>query len=87
MFAADHFDDVDLVLALDSGHVRELLALAPDDGARDKVHLLRSFDPAAATLEVPDPYYGALRGFSDVLAMIESAAEGVVEHVRRELAK
>ncbi len=73
----------DLVLALDSSHLRDLRALAAKHGAdADHVVLLRSFDPDALDFDVPDPYYGADSGFYDVLVMIEAAAPGVVAYVR-----
>ncbi|WP_028661872.1 low molecular weight protein-tyrosine-phosphatase [Saccharomonospora saliphila] len=76
---ADHLD-ADLLVAADSGHLRELRALAGDDG---DVRLLRSFDPTApAGAEVPDPYYGDGDGFADVLGMIERSVEGLLDWVR-----
>ena len=72
----------DLLLAMDATHLRDLARLAPDTPAR----LIREFDPDAQELDVPDPYYGADDGFDDVLAMIESAAPGVVTNIRARLA-
>ena len=89
VFSADRFAEVDLVLALDSGHLRSLRALAPDEAAREKVRLLRSFDPesvAADDLEVADPYYGDKRDFEIAYDQVVAAVAGVVEHVERELA-
>jgi protein-tyrosine phosphatase len=61
-----------------------LLALAPDDEARAKVRLLRSFDPAAPPdAEVPDPYYGGPQGFDDVFDICEAACAGLLAHLRR----
>lgn len=90
VFAAEHFEDVDLVLALDAGHLHELRALAPDDPAREKVRLLRSFDPEAVAeddLEVADPYYGDRRDFEIAFDQVMAAAPGVVAHVERTLAE
>ena len=75
-------DGIDLVLAADRGHVRELRRLTSD---RDKVALLRSFDPDADDDEVPDPYYGPDSGFDEVLAMTQSAAPWVIDEIRRRL--
>lgn len=88
VFTADHFSHVDLVLALDSGHLRTLLALAPDDAARDKVQLLRSFDPESVAeddLEIADPYYGDKRDFEIAYDQVLASVAGVVEHVEHEL--
>ncbi|HSF25992.1 MAG TPA: low molecular weight protein-tyrosine-phosphatase [Actinomycetes bacterium] len=85
----DWFADRDLVIALDGEHARELRLGAPDGEAADKVVLLREFDPGATDddLDIPDPYYGGSRGFDDVLAMIETAVDGLLEHLRAELAE
>jgi protein-tyrosine phosphatase len=51
------FRDFDLVIAMDRSNLRELLALAPEEDAAEKVRLLREFDPASSgDLDVPDPY-------------------------------
>ena len=71
---------VDLALAADRGHLRDLRRMTPD---HTKIALLRSFDPAADDDEVPDPYYGPDSGFDEVLAMTEAAVPGVVEEIRR----
>jgi protein-tyrosine phosphatase len=89
-FSAADFEDRDLVIALDGGHARGLLALAPTAADRAKVRLLRSYDPAAAGdpdgLDVADPYYGGERGFERVLDQIEAACAGLLDDVRAELA-
>jgi protein-tyrosine phosphatase len=79
------FADFDLLLAMDEDNVRDLLAIAPDADARSKVRLLREFDPAAvaaASLSVPDPYYGGERGFEDVLDLVQAACEGLLADIR-----
>jgi protein-tyrosine phosphatase len=84
--AAD-FADHDLLLAADRDNLSVMRSLAPDDEARDRVHLLREFDPEAVLagdLEVPDPYYGGPDGFEDVLDGVERACRGLLEHLRAE---
>ena len=33
--------------------------------------------------EVPDPYYGGANGFEEVFDMVQSASEGLLEHILR----
>src|SRR5947207_1061355 len=66
------FDDFDLLVAMDRSNQRDLLALAPDDDAAAKVRLLREWEPGAADLDVPDPYYGGGEGFEDVVDMVQA---------------
>lgn len=74
----------DLLVALDQGHRRALLQRVSDPA---RVRLLRSFDPAATCLDVPDPYYGDDSGFRDVLAAVEAAMPGLVEWVGQRVAQ
>src|SRR5512136_2781556 len=46
-FSRGDFDRFDLVLALDLDNERDLRRLAPNDEARAKIRLLRSFEPGA----------------------------------------
>jgi protein-tyrosine phosphatase len=83
-FQPSDFARFDYVLAMDRQNRDGLLDLAPDDEARSKVRLLRSFDPAAPPeAEVPDPYYGGPQGFDQVFDICEAACAGLLEHLRR----
>ncbi|MCW2586852.1 MAG: protein tyrosine phosphatase [Frankiales bacterium] len=79
-FRPHWFDDHELVVALDAGHLEELRALRP--GA--EVRLLREWDPDGPG-DVPDPYYGGVAGFEDVLDMVERSCEGLLEELRGRL--
>lgn len=79
------FERFDYVVAMDRDNLRELRDLAPNDAASSKVHLFRSFDPAAPDgAEVPDPYYGGERGFDDVFDICEAACRGLLEQIARD---
>lgn len=76
------FESFDLILAMDRSNHADLLALAPDGDARERVRLLREYDPEAVAtraLEVPDPYYGGADGFEDVLDLVTRACAGLLE--------
>ncbi len=86
VFEAGWLDGRDLVLALDRGHLLELRALARTEAQRDRVRLLRSFDPTAPQgAEVADPYFGEARDFAEVLDQVERACRGLLEDVMRTL--
>jgi protein-tyrosine phosphatase len=86
-FQREWFDSYDLVLAMDTGHMRELRlqARGPQDTA--KLRLLRSYDPSAGSLlDVPDPYYGGPAEFEHVLGLIEAAMPALIAEIREALA-
>ncbi|WP_037674821.1 low molecular weight protein-tyrosine-phosphatase [Streptomyces griseus] len=81
-FQAAWFSRLDLVIALDGGHLKALRRLAPTEEDALKVRLLRSYDPAAGNdLDVPDPYYGGMDGFEGCLEMVEAASAGLLAAV------
>jgi protein-tyrosine phosphatase len=87
-FDPDEFDDLDLVLASDEGHVRTLRRLARTPRNRRKIRLVREFDPdavAAGTLETGDPWYGEEEHFARCFTEIEAACRGILHHVREQL--
>jgi protein-tyrosine phosphatase len=84
------FQDRDLILTLDAGHYSDLLQMAPDDAARRKVMMFRSFDPAVAGRPpeeqgIYDPWFGNDTDFDACWEMIHSAVPGIVDHVRKAL--
>ncbi|MFH8896887.1 low molecular weight protein-tyrosine-phosphatase [Streptomyces coeruleorubidus] len=85
-FQPSWFSRLDLVVALDAGHLRALRRLAPTEQDTQKVRLLRSYDPAAGDdLDVPDPYYGGAEGFEECLEMVEAASAGLLAAVREDV--
>ncbi len=84
--AAD-FARFDLLVAMDRKNLGDLLSAAPDEAARAKVVLLRSFDPTLPPgddLDVPDPYYGGEEGFETVLDLCARACGGLLDALVRE---
>ncbi|MFC0680375.1 low molecular weight protein-tyrosine-phosphatase [Lysobacter korlensis] len=75
------FDRFDLIVAFDRSSERILRAWAGDEADRAKIHLLLSFDPAAAAIDVPDPYYSDASRFDAVLSMIERASAGLISQI------
>ena len=79
-----HPDYGDLVLAMDSRNYATLIGMAFEP-VHHRVRMMRSFDPALAgipdgnsRLDVPDPWYGGIDDFIEVLGMLERASEGLV---------
>ncbi|MEJ2509120.1 MAG: low molecular weight phosphotyrosine protein phosphatase [Gammaproteobacteria bacterium] len=78
----DDFEVFDYVLAMDRDNHDILADLCPT-GYEDRLHLFLDFAPHLNRNEVPDPYYGGPRGFEDVFDMVEAAAHGLLEDIRR----
>jgi protein-tyrosine phosphatase len=76
---ADDFEDFDLLVAMDLANVRDLERWRNSDPS--KMALMRSFDPTATSVEVPDPYYGGADGFRDLGDMLEAACAGLLKRL------
>ncbi len=74
--------DADLLVAMDTGHERDLARLGVPAERR---RLLRSFDPAADGPDVPDPYYDDEAAFELVRDQIEAALPGLLDWTRAAL--
>lgn len=80
----DDFERFDLLIGMDSSNVADLLSAAPGEDARERVRLLRRFDPGSAgarDLDVPDPYYGGPNGFADVFDLVYAACNGLLGQI------
>jgi protein-tyrosine phosphatase len=78
----DHLS-ADLLVAMDAGHEAALRDLLTHQGDGDeRLRMLRSFDPGADDLDVPDPYYGDFAGFVEVLEIVEAAMPELIAWVR-----
>lgn len=78
------FERFDLILAMDEDNLRVLRRRAPVH-THERLRLFLEFDPQAQSSEVPDPYYGGAKGFEEVLDLVESAARGLLAHLRKQL--
>jgi len=78
------FEYYDLILAMDEENLQELHRRAPP-AYRERVRLIMEYAPASGLRAVPDPYYGGVQGFEQVLDLLEEAAEGLVEDLLRRM--
>jgi len=74
---AQDFERFDLILAMDQDNLAALQRQCPAS-LRSKCRLLLSYAPGLGLAEVPDPYYGDLAGFEQVLRLCEAGARGLL---------
>jgi low molecular weight protein-tyrosine phosphatase len=77
------FQRFDLVLAMDEEHYAILTRIA-GPAADHKLKLMMSYARRFKERDVPDPYYGGSQAFERVLDMLEDAAKGLLESLRRD---
>lgn len=80
----DEHMDATLFIAMDESHINGLLRAGVP---KEKIRLLRSFDPASPKgAVVADPYYGDPEGFVRTRNEIEAATPGIIAWLRETLA-
>ena len=75
----EDFERFDLILAADKANLRELRARCPSQ-YQSKLALMLSF-LGDGEREVPDPYYGGDDGFEQVLDLLESSCEQLLQRI------
>jgi len=72
------------VIAMDEENLDALRELQASAGGTAQVRRLREFEPRAASLDVPDPYYGGPGGFEEVHDIVERGCAGLLAHIAAE---
>jgi protein-tyrosine phosphatase len=75
-FNVSDFDEFDHILVMDKNNLADVLALAPNAGAAQKVKLL------LGDKEVPDPYYDD-NLFDPVFELIEDGCKEFIKHLNK----
>lgn len=75
------YDDFDLILAMDSGHLHSLERNRPE-GSRAEVALYLPYTGVISARDVPDPYYDGEHAFEHVLDLVEEATDKLVAKLR-----
>lgn len=77
------FDQFDYILAMDTQNLRDLQAISPAN-YQGKLCLFLDY-AGMSSADVPDPYYDGEAGFEHVLDLVESASDGLLQHIKKEL--
>ncbi len=83
-FEISDFENFDLILAMDKDNYRDILYLDREGKYKDKVRLMCDFAQNHSEIEVPDPYYGGVDGFNQVIDLLLDACGGLLEFVEKE---
>lgn len=73
----------DMILAMDNDNLQQLLTRCPEDYQYKIQLFLHAHPDFPALAEVPDPYYGGIRGFDQVLLLIEQGCEALLQRYYR----
>ena len=82
--AVDDFERHDYIMAMDEDNLAALQDVLIDS-PRARTRLFLDYAESTHLREVPDPYYGGASGFERVLDLVEEAASGLLDSIRRDL--
>ena len=77
----EDFTEFDLLLAMDHGHYRTLVRMAPG-GYEHRVRMMLEPAELDGQTEVPDPYYGDESDYEKALDLIEPACDAWLTRIR-----
>ena len=93
-FKKSSFDSVDIFLVADQTNRAMIMNSCRGDSDREKVFLLRQFDPALSAIDpfgrdsdsliVPDPWGYEIDAYEEVYAQIELALDGLINYFAKE---
>lgn len=77
----DDFDKFDWIIGMDDNNVEALLDKAVTQEQKEKVLRMADFSTDPNVTYVPDPYYGGLKGFDNVIDILEDACDSLYRQV------
>ena len=80
-FTKKDFSEFDLIYVMDNSNLKDILKLAPNETAKQKVHLILNEIYPNENRDVPDPYYGLNDGFEKVYKMLDKACNSVAKKI------
>lgn len=79
-FLQEDLNTFDLILVMDKNNRLIVESMAKDENQLKKIHMMREFDPQGNEgLDVPDPYYGGIKGFEETFQIVKRSTEGLLE--------
>jgi protein-tyrosine phosphatase len=81
-FSVSDFDTFDYIYVMDMSNYKDVIVLAPNDTAKQKVQLILNEIFPNENVEVPDPYYGGDDGFEQVFQMLDKSCDVIVQKIK-----
>ncbi len=78
------FHQYDLIIAMDRNNLADLQSIRPP-GSSASLKMMMDYHPDAHPVDVPDPYYGEMDGFTYMCALLDSATAGLLRDVEGRL--
>lgn len=80
-FSAEDFKKFDYIVCMDAKNKQDVLSLDKNNEFKNKVFLMGEFIPSLKGGDVPDPYYGTLKDFENVLDLVQEGAPELFQFI------
>lgn len=77
----EDLDLFDLILPMDQNNLQGINSLRNAEKHQHKIKLMRTFDPDADRIDVPDPYRGTAEDFQQVFEILDRSIAGLIRHL------
>lgn len=82
-FTTADFDQFDVIYAMDSENMKNIIRLARNETDKAKVKLILNEIYPATNKAVPDPYFGGEGGFENVFNLLDEACEVIAKKIKQ----
>lgn len=76
------FETFDYIYVMDTSNYKNVIAIAPNEEAKQKVKVILNELHPNKNLEVPDPYYGEMDGFEHVYKLLDEVCEAIAAKIK-----
>ncbi len=80
-FKIQDYNDFDLIYVMDKSNLANVLSLARNQEDRMKVKMILNESHPGKDLEVPDPYFGGEKGFTEVFELLNEATDCILNKI------
>ena len=79
------YEEFDLILTMDNDNYKNVLSMAPAARYTAEIKKFCDFLIGSPATEVPDPYYGGVEGFEEVLDLLEDGCVSLIQYARNKI--
>jgi protein-tyrosine phosphatase len=79
---AEDLEKFDFIFAMDKSNYQNILRLSNGKDLRQKVKMMRDFDPLTRGGEVPDPYHGGEKDFQEVFEILDRSTGNFTDYLQ-----
>lgn len=80
--SSSDFETFDYIYVMDTSNYKNVLAMAPNEAAKQKVKVILNELHPDKNLEVPDPYYGNMQDFEHVYKLLDEVCEVIATKIK-----